>query len=318
MTDGETAYRLLNAGDSGQAIAHLERSASAGEPASLLELGIWYLEGRHVRRDLARSRECFRQAGELGDVTAERVFICFLANGVGGETDWPGARKRLQELAARDGDAVRQCRLLDRMVLTEDGYPVRKPVPNKLSSSPEVVVFEGFFSGEECEYLLDVATPLLRQSVIVDPLTGQLRSDPVRTSDGAVFPWAAENMLISALNRRIAAASGTDRACGEPLQVLRYRPGQEYRPHFDSLPTTDNQRILTMLVYLNEGFEGGETFFTRSGLKFAGRLGDALQFRNALKDGAADPNAEHAGLPVTSGEKFVASRWIRERPIVAG
>jgi prolyl 4-hydroxylase len=129
-----------------------------------------------------------------------------------------------------------------------------------------------------------------------------------------MFPWVSEDLVIHALNRRIAITSGTDVFAGEPLQVLRYSPGQQYRPHLDALPTGDNQRILTMLVYLNEDYEGGETHFTRTGLRFAGSAGDALLFRNATSDGLPDEMAQHAGLPVVRGEKYLASRWIRQRP----
>jgi prolyl 4-hydroxylase len=83
------------------------------------------------------------------------------------------------------------------------------------------------------------------------------------------------------------------------------------------LPGGDNQRVLTMLVYLNVGYGGGETRFTHAGLTFAGKLGDGLLFRNAQPGGAPDPGTEHAGLPVLSGEKFLASRWIRERPMIS-
>jgi len=72
-------------------------------------------------------------------------------------------------------------------------------------------------------------------------------------------------------------------------------------------------RRLNLLVYLNEDYEGGETTFLRTGLSFKGRKGDALVFRNALPDGRADEMAQHAGLPVTAGEKLIASRWIRAR-----
>jgi prolyl 4-hydroxylase len=102
---------------------------------------------------------------------------------------------------------------------------------------------------------------------------------------------------------------------GEPLQVLRYVPGQEYRSHLDALPASQNQRVLTMLVCLNDGYEGGETSFVRTGLKWKGRKGDALLFRNAGEDERPDPSSQHAGLPVTRGTKIIASRWIRAKPI---
>jgi prolyl 4-hydroxylase len=111
----------------------------------------------------------------------------------------------------------------------------------------------------------------------------------------------------------LAAASGTAYEQGEALQILRYRPGQQYRAHVDAVPSTENQRATTALVYLNDDFQGGETYFVKVGLKVKGEKGDAIVFRNATADGAADYDAEHAGLPVTSGTKHLASRWIRER-----
>jgi prolyl 4-hydroxylase len=94
--------------------------------------------------------------------------------------------------------------------------------------------------------------------------------------------------------------------------VLRYVAGQEYRPHFDWLDQAANQRLWTALVYLNEDYEGGATAFVRTGLEVRGKTGDVLLFSNAQEDGHGDPLAEHAGRPVTSGTKFLATRWIRE------
>ena len=105
---------------------------------------------------------------------------------------------------------------------------------------------------------------------------------------------------------------------GEPLQVLRYAPGEQYREHSDALPhvAPEQQRVLTFLVYLNEDYKGGETAFPALGIKFRGRRGDGLLFRNSSSDGAIDRRAIHAGLPVTRGAKLLASRWIRAAPLV--
>ena len=119
--------------------------------------------------------------------------------------------------------------------------------------------------------------------------------------------------MVNAINRRIAALSGTGIEQGEPLQVLRYRPGGQYRAHMDALPAEANQRIVTVLVYLTDAYEGGETSFLRTGLAFKGRKGDALLFRNVTETGEPDQMAVHAGLPVRRGAKIIGSRWIRER-----
>jgi prolyl 4-hydroxylase len=68
-----------------------------------------------------------------------------------------------------------------------------------------------------------------------------------------------------------------------------------------------------MIAYLNAGFGGGQTLFVASGLRVTGKVGDVLMFRNADEDGRTDPASQHAGLTVSSGEKLVASRLIRQR-----
>ena len=313
----DSAHELLRAGRPADALAELVTAANAGDAPSALELGVWFLEGKFVQRDLHRSRAAFGRAAELGEMAAERVFTSFLAIGVGAAPDWEGALQRLRQFAARDALAAEQLELLERMDLTQSGDPLESAFGQQLSVEPEIYCFERLFSSDECAFLISAAQPLLQPSVVVEPSTGELRPHPIRTSEGAMFPWASEDLVVHALNRRLAAASATPVACGEPLQVLRYGPGQEYRPHIDALPQGENQRIFTMLVYLNHDYQGGETLFNRTGLAFRGDIGTALLFRNSLPDGSPDRKAQHAGLPVVCGEKFIASRWIREQPLMA-
>ena len=202
------------------------------------------------------------------------------------------------------------------MRLSPEGDPLALPDEERLSSRPWASRFPALFSPAECRFLVGRARPALAPSVIIDPRTGRQVRNPIRTSEGMAFAFMNENPAVHALNRRIAAVTGTAVAQGEPLQILRYRPGQEYKPHFDAIAGDPNQRILTVLVYLNEDYEGGETSFVNADLRFRGRLGDALVFRNALPDGRADALSQHAGLPVTAGEKLIGSRWIRQRPFL--
>ena len=82
--------------------------------------------------------------------------------------------------------------------------------------------------------------------------------------------------------------------------------------HFDFVKGADNRRLMTALIYLNDDYEGGETEFVRTGLKIKGKTGDVILFRNDGDDTGPNPNSEHAGLPVTKGAKYLATRWIRE------
>jgi prolyl 4-hydroxylase len=197
------------------------------------------------------------------------------------------------------------------MGLDAQGFPARPIAVRQLSEAPFAAAAERFMTETECAYLRQAGEPGLQPSVVVDPATGRMVPHPVRSSDASMFGVFAEDLVINAFNRRIATLSGTRLEQGEPLQLLRYRAGGEYRAHMDALPSEPNQRVLTVLVYLSDDYEGGETVFPRIGLSFRGRTGEALLFRNAGADGQADPLALHAGLPVTKGLKYLASRWIR-------
>lgn len=309
----EQAYDLASHRQTDAAAALLGEGGRAGDANCWLELAAWYLSGQIVPRDLAKSRDCFRLAAEAGHAQARDIYIAFLANGTGGSVDWGTAIALLSKAAESNPNAARELEVIGTMALGDAGEPIGPFPSEQLSTYPNVRLFPGLFSIEECDFLIDRAAPALQPSLVVDPRTGQHVPNPVRTSDAVAFPLAGETPAIHALCRRLAEASETHVKQGEPLQVLRYRPGQEYRPHFDAIGSADNQRVLTFLVYLNDDYEGGETEFIATGLKVRGQKGDGLLFRNADLSGAPDPNSQHAGLPVTAGEKYLASRWIRER-----
>ena len=269
------------------------------------------LVGHGVPRDLEGARALFKAAGQAGRRDAAVIHTNFVASGIGGPRDWQEALRLLKGLSAHDRRCRRQLEVIGAMALDEHGEPTSIPEPELVSEEPRLSRFRGLFSDLECRYLIEAASPMLEPSVVVDNATGRQMRDPVRTSDGVGFTWPLENPAVHALNRRIAAASGTSAEQGEPLQVLRYRPGEEYKPHFDAIPGFGNQRILTMLVWLNGDYRGGETLFLKNGLSLRGETGDALLFRNVGEDGRRDPSSAHAGLPVQSGEKLIASRWIR-------
>jgi prolyl 4-hydroxylase len=268
--------------------------------------------------DTAAARALIRQAADLGLADAAVISVNLLASGVGGERDWRQAVALLRGLAQVNRRSARQLALIERMALTDAGDPLSLPPAEPVCEAPRIAAFRGLFTPEECANLVEEARPMLSPALIVDVTTGGQKRDPVRISDTCGFTWPLENPAVHALNRRIAAASGTAPEQGEPLQVLRYGVGGEYKPHYDSIPGFTNQRAMTMLVWLNEDYEGGETWFTEPQLALKGVAGDAVLFTNVGPDGRRDPLSAHAGLPVTRGEKLIASKWIRDRAFEGG
>jgi len=310
------ALALVDAGRRPEGILLLNQLAAQDEPGALLTLAEWKWIGTIVPQDLRQARELYRRADEAGHPGAAAAFTNLLGSGIAGPRDWPLAIRRLRAEARQDRTRRAALSLVEKMKLDANGDPIVAPEGRSLSQSPQVTLFPKLLTPTECEYLRRVADPGFQPSVVIDVKTGRDYADPIRTSDGSTMHWLIEDPAVHALNRRLAAAAGVGAEQGEPLQILRYRPEQQYRSHMDFVPGVDNQRVLTALVYLNEGYGGGETSFVKTGLAVKGATGDAIVFRNAGVDRRAEPMSEHAGLPVTSGTKFLASRWMRESRFV--
>lgn len=314
MSDGmfQDAIALLQEGRNDDGVNLLRQVAASGHPRALFVLADLTWAGNLVEADPVRGRLLFEYAASLGDAQANILATNLLASGIAGKRDWRAALQRLEAEASQLPDRRRMLELLEAMALDSNGEPTSIAEPEQLSEQPFSRLFRRLVSPAECTYLIALSDERFEPSSIYDG-QGKLIRDPIRTSDGAAVHWLIEDPVIHAINRRIARATDTEYDRGEPLQVLRYSPGQEYRPHFDYLEGADNPRPWTALVYLNEDFEGGATCFVRTGLEVRGRTGDVLVFRNPDERGQRDPFAEHAGMPVTSGTKYLATRWIRQR-----
>ncbi len=188
---------------------------------------------------------------------------------------------------------------------------------------PRVVVFGDLLSDEECEALIAAARQRLARSLTVETQTGGETLNVDRTSDGMFFE-RGENPIVARLEQRIAKLLRWPLEFGEGLQILRYAPGAQYRPHYDYFdpgePGTPiilkrgGQRVATLVMYLQEPELGGGTTFPDVGLEVAPKRGTAVFFSYERPDPAT--RTLHGGAPVLSGEKWVATKWLREREFV--
>lgn len=184
---------------------------------------------------------------------------------------------------------------------------------------PRVVVFGKLLSDAECDGLMKLAQPRLARSETVKNETGGSEVHAARTSDGMFFE-RGERPLIARIEARIAELLCWPVSHGEGLQILRYRPGSEYRPHFDyfdpqhagtpRILERGGQRVGTLIMYLNTPEGGGSTLFPDAGLEVAPVRGNAVFF--SYDRAHASTKTLHAGAPVTAGEKWVATKWLRE------
>ena len=185
-------------------------------------------------------------------------------------------------------------------------------------NAPVVRVLQGLLTPAECSALIELARPRMKRALTVGD-DGAHQVDQRRTSNGTFFTLG-ETPLITTIETRLAKLFDMPAIHGEGLQILHYLPGQEYKPHFDwfdprqpsFVPVTSSggQRIASIVMYLNTPEKGGGTAFPEIGLTVAAHQGSAVYF--AYEGG--DQTSLHAGLPVVSGEKWIATKWLRERP----
>jgi prolyl 4-hydroxylase len=190
---------------------------------------------------------------------------------------------------------------------------------------PEVILFEDVLSPEECAQMIERARHRVRRSTTVNPETGQEDVIRERTSEGIWFQ-RGEDDLVSRLEQRIASLMNWPVENGEGLQILHYNLGGEYRPHFDYFPPAQvgsaahtargGQRVATLIVYLNDVPAGGETIFPETGLSIAARRGNAVYFRYMNGQRQLDPSSLHGGAPILAGDKWIMTKWVRERAYV--
>ena len=188
---------------------------------------------------------------------------------------------------------------------------------------PRVVVFGGLLSDAECDALVAAAQPRLARSLTVETHTGGEAVNADRTSDGMFFR-RAETELIARIESRIARLLRWPLENGEGLQVLNYAPGAQYKPHYDYFDPTapgtptilkrGGQRVGTLVMYLNTPAQGGATTFPDVGLAVAAQRGNAVFFSYDRPHPATQ--TLHGGAPVLAGEKWVATKWLREGEFV--
>jgi prolyl 4-hydroxylase len=188
---------------------------------------------------------------------------------------------------------------------------------------PRVIVFGSLLSDAECDQLVALAGPRMARSETVDNATGGSEVNAARTSRGMFFE-RGETQVIDRVERRIAALLGWPIENGEGLQVLHYRPGAEYKPHYDyfdpvhpgsaTILQRGGQRVGTLVMYLNTPKKGGGTTFPDVGLEVAPIKGNAVFF--SYDRPHVSTRSLHGGAPVIEGEKWVATKWLREREFI--
>ncbi|QGM32511.1 2OG-Fe(II) oxygenase [Bacillus sp. N3536] len=179
---------------------------------------------------------------------------------------------------------------------------------------PLIVVLGNVLSNEECDELIRLSKDRMKRSKI-----GTTREvNELRTSSSS-FIEESENVIVARIEKRISTIMNIPIEHGEGIQILQYTPGQEYKAHYDFFSSTsklaNNNRISTLVMYLNDVELGGETFFPKLNLSVSPKKGMAVYFEYFYNDQNLNELTLHGGAPVIAGEKWVATQWMRKQKI---
>ena len=181
-------------------------------------------------------------------------------------------------------------------------------------------LIHGILSHDECDYIMKTANDSFARSSVV----GVEGESDVRTSETA---WISKNDPVARkVLEHACKLTGKPYENTEDLQVVRYKPGTYYRAHHDAcceesescsmFENKGGQRVGTLLVYLNDDFTDGETHFPDfDDIKLKAPTGSAIYFEPLGSGDKCHPKALHAGLPISSGTKYVCNAWVRENAV---
>jgi prolyl 4-hydroxylase len=182
----------------------------------------------------------------------------------------------------------------------------------------DILELPNFLSHEECDKIIQLSQNKLFPSKVYSA-TDDVLSDNTRKSEQC---WLDDNdPLISNLSNRVKNATKTHNNPTEHLQVVKYENGGFFTPHYDACDGDSafcermdgklGPRLWTLLIYLNDDYTGGETVFPKINKSVHPQKGKAVLFKNVDDNGSVIKESFHGGNPVTSGQKWIANKWIR-------
>ena len=182
----------------------------------------------------------------------------------------------------------------------------------------DLFVVRGVASETECAGVMKIIDADLVPSLLMSPTPDK----EFRTSQTCNLNPAVP--LVGEVDRKIREVVGIQEELGETIQGQRYAVGQQFKPHFDFFFPTEpywphveqsgGQRTWTAMLFLNEPEAGGQTIFTEAGVSVRPRTGNLLVWNNLTAEGELNQKSMHTGSPVAAGNKYVLTKWYRERP----
>ena len=186
----------------------------------------------------------------------------------------------------------------------------------EICSSPKMVIFKKLLDTQSCTEIIKEFSPRNSPSYVTDG--NKVSKSKLRSSSSSLIKKEEEK--IYQLRKKTCSLLNWNFEDSERFQFITYKKGEKYAPHFDAFDLNQmkkisnrkiTQRIYTNIIYLNENFEGGDTYFPKLGISIQAEAGMMLSFENCI-DGTnfINPFSIHESLPITKGKKNILITWL--------
>ena len=337
-----------NLGDDGrhkEEVARLRELSKQGDLAATTTLAARLLVGRDAPTAPEEGVALLRAAHDAGDAQAANLLATLAGAGAWTEQSWPQSLDLLRQAAERGShDAGLQLTLLatdeqlvararrnpepDDWKRLRDNIDLEKwivpPPAVSVCQNPRIWTAENVVKPEFCNWMVSRSLGKFKRALMFNGQKAILAAN--RTNSDFVFDIVESGVCMLLLRIRVSRLVQLPIPYMEPPQIFHYATGEEIGNHYDFLfdgehgyGRTGNytgDRLATYLMWLNDGYEGGDLVFPKADFRHRGKKGDGNFFARQ-RDGKPDKMSLHAALPVTKGEKYILSQWIHDRAFEA-
>ena len=296
-----------------QGAAMVAELAAKGDADALSTLATLRAAGAWTSHSWPEAMDLLAEAAELGSVEARSQLLVLS----------PDRDLAAQVRSGEMRDPGRWRKLKDSIDL--EAWVTPEP-PVQVCDGPRIWTAEKFATPELCEWLVNRARDRFNPALMRDPTTGVAEALDSRTCSDFAFDVLDGGLVMLLLRIKISNTTSIPVPHMEPPQIFHYSVGEEIKAHHDFLfdgetaygpdRSYTGDRLATFLMYLNDGYEGGELEFPHVGYRYKGRIGDGIFFASH-RDKKPDPTSLHGATAVTRGEKFILSQWIHNQPFAA-
>jgi prolyl 4-hydroxylase len=179
----------------------------------------------------------------------------------------------------------------------------------------KVILIKKLLSEEECDKLLEdvkIVNKPFQESEVSNSDGTQGVTDYRKSKQ--VWLKEHDSEICKKITNISKILTGCPERNMEDLQVVEYDTSGYFKEHYD--PETSysgsniKDRAYTLLFYLNNVEEGGETYFKNIDTKVSPKKGDAVFFKSLNKNNKLLKNSLHQGMPVIKGNKLICNKWI--------